>query len=124
MENQTEKIFKELSKILSSFKKDMKVSTDGKKKFALYGKKKVTAYNKEFDGMYFSSMELRKDYVVLYYFAQYSNPKLLAQMPAGLKKCLKGKSCFHFKKYDAELFSELKKYIKLGYEGYKQLGWI
>jgi hypothetical protein len=124
MEDQRKEIYEAVVKVLKSFKKGMRETTDGKSKYDLYGKKKVTVYNKEMDGMYFASVIIKKGFVGFYYFPQYANPKLLAQLPDNLKKCLKGKSCFHLKKLDAELLKSIKEYAKIGYDAYFKMGWI
>jgi hypothetical protein len=39
-------------------------------------------------------------------------------------KCLKGKSCFHIKKMDAEIFKQMEEALAKGYSKYKERGWI
>lgn len=124
MDDQRKEIYEAVVKVLKGFKKGMKEITDGKSKCDLYGKKKVTVYNKEMDGMYFASVIIKKDFVGFYYFPQYANPKLLTQLPDNLKKCLKGKSCFHLKKLDKDILKSIKDYTKIGYDAYVKMGWI
>ena len=124
MEDQRKEIFQDMLAIMKKFEKGMKVKTDGKTKYDMYGTKKVNLYNKEFDGMYFASVMIQKNSVGFHYFPQYANPKLLAELPENLKKCLKGKTCFHIKKRDEDLYKSIKSYVKIGYDGYKKMGWI
>jgi len=44
--------------------------------------------------------------------------------PEKLKKCLKGKSCFHIKKYDQNLFREIELLLKKGMKIYQNDGWV
>jgi hypothetical protein len=41
-----------------------------------------------------------------------------------LLKCLKGKSCFHIKKNDPVIMEQIKESLKIGYEMYKERGWL
>jgi hypothetical protein len=124
MDDNKSEIYLELVKIFAQLEKKMKVRTDGKSKYEIYGKKKVTAFKKEFDGMYFASVVIQKGSVTLYFFPIYTHVQEFKDLPEKLKKCLKGKSCFHIKKTDKEIFGLLKKMIKKGVEIYKKAGWL
>ena len=50
--------------------------------------------------------------------------KAASGMSAELKKHMQGKSCFNFKRPEAELFQELALITKRGFEGYAKLGWL
>jgi len=54
----------------------------------------------------------------------YGYKKLGEQIHPELMKCLKGKACFHIKKNDENLYKQIDEALKLGYEGYKKLGWV
>ena len=124
MEDKRKEIFAEIKKILLPYGKKMNLSVDDEKKIELLGKKKVTIYNKEIDGMYFAWAMIKKNFVGFYCFFQYSHPDFLKECPENLRKCLKGKSCFQIKKNDPELMKSIKIYIKKGYEMYKKCGLI
>ena len=119
-----QEIFNEVVKALKPYKKGMQETTDGKMKYTLTGKKKVNIYNKEIDGLFFASAAVMKNSVSFHFFCQYTHPQLLKHIPANLKKCLKGKTCFHIKKNDPELMKSIKDFVKLGYDTYKKMGWI
>jgi len=116
-------IYNELVKILKPFGKKLDVRTDGKSKYELTGKKKFVIGKKEFDGMFFSSVIIQKNFVGFYYFPVYTHAHEFKDLPDNLKKCLKGKSCFHIKKPDKELFVSIKQLLKKGSEIYKKAGW-
>jgi hypothetical protein len=124
MEDQRQEIFNEVRNILKPLGKRMKVMFDTDKRYELFGKKKVNLFNKEHDGCYFASVILQKNFVGFYFFCQYTHPKFLNEIPENLKKCLKGKSCYHLKKMDAEIFKSLKIILKKGYDLYKKSGLI
>lgn len=91
----------------------------------------------------FGAVRLGKNYVSFYLMAVYSaaacvtpakgsteekivgaTSKLSMNMSPELKKRMQGKSCFNFKQPDPALFKELAALTKLGFDGYKKLGWI
>jgi hypothetical protein len=124
MDDQKKEIYKEIVKILKLYKKGMRERTDGESKYELSGEKKIHVLNKDIDGMYFASVVIQKNFVGFYFFPQYCNPKLISLMPENLKKCLKGKTCFHIKKKDAEIMKSIKSFAKIGYDSYKKMEWI
>ncbi len=117
-------ILASLKKILSKYSKSLKVTKDSEKGYELYGKKSVTAFNKQFDGMYFATATIKSGFVGFYFFPIYTHPKEFIGLPSEIRKCLKGKSCFHFKKFDKELEGQIKDMVKQGYELYKKTGWV
>ena len=74
-------------------------------------------------GMYFCSVAQRKDSVVFYFFPMYYNPAMNEVAPA-LCKCLKGKTCFHFKKEEQVDEKELAVLLKKGMEAWKERGYL
>ena len=116
--------FGQLKSALSSAAHLLSVKTDTKSRYDLYGKKKVTIGKKEFDGMFFASGILYKSYVGFYFFPIYTHPQEFADLPAELRKCLKGKSCFHIKKLDDSLSKSIRMTLKKGLSLYKRLQWI
>lgn len=86
---------------------------------AAYGYKKEMV-----PGMYFASTAMRKDSVVFYFFPTYMNAKEFLAVAPNTYKCLKGKTCFHFKKPEDVNEKELNVMMKKGIEYYKKQGWI
>jgi hypothetical protein len=58
---------------------------------------------------YFGSVKMKKNDVGYYLMGLYSFPDLLETVSDALKKRLHGKTCFHFKKPEPELFAELSR---------------
>jgi hypothetical protein len=79
---------------------------------AMRGKQKVDAY-------YFGSIVPRSRDIRLYYFPIYTHAKKFEWISDELRKCLKGKSCFHIKKLTDSLEKELASMIKRGIELYQ-----
>jgi len=84
---------------------------------AMQGKKKV-------DGFYFASVMPKPKDVRLYYFPIYTHVDDFKDIPEDLRKCLKGKSCFHIKKMDKSLEKSIEKMIAKGVKLYKKDGLI
>jgi len=93
--------------------------------FELIGNKPVPygSSKKIVPGMYFASIAHRKDSVVFYFFPCYMNAKMLEVAPT-LVKCLKGKTCFHFKKEEEVDEKELSALLKNGVEVWKKEGYM
>jgi hypothetical protein len=80
---------------------------------AMQGKKKV-------DGIYFGSVMPKPKDVRLYFFPIYTHVDEFADIPEALRKCLKGKSCFHIKYLDEELETAINNMIQKGVELYQK----
>ena len=81
-------------------------------KMAMQGKQKV-------DGFYFGSVVPKPNDIRLYYFPIYTHASEFTWISDELRKCLKGKSCFHFKKLSDELIADISKMINKGIELYE-----
>jgi hypothetical protein len=93
--------------------------------YELIGNKPVPyGYDKKMiPGMYFATIAQRKDSVVFYFFPSYMNPGLKEVAPS-LYKCLKGKTCFHFKKEEQVNEDELMMLIEQGIIAWKKFGYM
>lgn len=83
----------------------------------MQGKKKV-------DGFYFASIVPKPKDCRLYYFPIYTHPDQFTEIDSTLRKCLKGKSCFHIKKLDDPLKGHIEDMVKLGVELYQKVGYL
>jgi len=79
----------------------------------MQGKQKV-------DGFYFASVMPKPKDVRLYFFPIYTDMKDFEHLAPALRKCLKGKSCFHIKKLDASLQEEITQMIATGIKIYQE----
>jgi hypothetical protein len=121
-----EKIFLKLKKHLDKCTPPMvasgSIDTHG---YQLIGNKPVPyGYNKKIiPGMFFASVADRKGSVTFHFFPCYMNTKLKAVAPS-LYKCLKGKTCFHFKKEEDVNEKELSALLKKGMIAWKKAGYM
>lgn len=118
-------IFEEISKLLAAQQRGtLKLygGTDGKA--LLISKKPVEIFGKKRDELWFASVLVQKGYVGFYYMPVYSDKGVRDLISPDLLKYLKGKACFHIKKYDKETFSQIKDALKIGYDRWHKIGWI
>jgi hypothetical protein len=118
-------IFEEITKLLSPYNKGtMKLfgGTDGK--VMLISKKPVEILGKKREELWFASALVQKGYVGFYYMPVHSDNAIKKMISPELLKCLKGKACFHIKKFDKEIFSQIKEALKIGYDTWRSRGWI
>ncbi|QQS36667.1 MAG: hypothetical protein IPM56_01545 [Ignavibacteriales bacterium] len=98
----------------------LKVNKNSSLVFEVTGTKEVMQGKQKVPGFYFGSVVPKPKDVRLYFFPIYTNVNKFDKRSEELKKCLKGKSCFHIKKLSAELEIEIEKMIKLGVALYKK----
>jgi hypothetical protein len=90
----------------------------------LVSQKPVVIEGRKKDEMWFAGILVQKGYVGFYYMPVYANPDMKKVFKPELLKCLKGKSCFHIKKNDPVIMEQIKESLKIGYEMYKERGWL
>ncbi len=104
----------------------MVITRESEKGMEIIGNKPVPyGYKKEIiPGMYFSSFVVRKDMISFYLFAIYGKPELYQSLAPVAMKCLKGKTCFNFKKPEQVIKKEIDALLKKGMEVWKQQGYM
>ncbi|HTH57669.1 MAG TPA: hypothetical protein VL728_16600 [Cyclobacteriaceae bacterium] len=115
-------IFETLAKALEKCSPPMVSQHDAKKQtMLLMGNKPVPyGYDKKIiPGMYFASIAQRSDSVAFYFFPIYYKTAEFKKVAPTLIKCLKGKTCFHFKKEEQVKGKELAALLKLGMKAWK-----
>lgn len=100
-----------------------KVHTESR--FDLWSEKDVIFAGKKRSEVYFAEASIKKDYVGFYFMPIYIDlEELKKQLGPELLKLPKGKSCFHVKHLDEKLTAQIEDALKIGYEMYKQKGWV
>ena len=120
-------IFETLAKALGKCSPPMASLLDEKKQtILLMGNKPVPyGYDKKIiPGMYFASVAQRSDSVAFYFFPIYYKTTEFKKVSPSLMKCLKGKTCFHFRKEDQVNEKELDALLKLGVKAWKAEGYL
>ncbi len=119
-------IFDSIRAVLQKQSPPMVVSKDKAGVFELMGNKPVPYGSKKtiVPGMYFSSVVARKDMISFYFFPIYYHTDDFIDLIPTLAKCLKGKTCFNFKKPEQVHVKELNALLKKGAEAWKKLGYM
>lgn len=111
--------------LVSAFKKHMpllKVTAENDAKTEFAGTVEAMQGKKKVDGIYFGSVIPKPKDIRLYFFPLYTHADAFVDIPAPLRKCLKGKTCFHIKKMDEELEKSINEMIETGVKTYKEAG--
>ncbi|GAC1594393.1 MAG: hypothetical protein NVS3B19_16840 [Ginsengibacter sp.] len=104
----------------------MKVSKDKEGVYELMGNKPVSYGSKKVmvPGMYFSSVVARKAMISFYFFPIYFHEPDFIDLIPNMKKYLKGKTCFNFKKADQVDEKELNNLLMRGVKAWSKLGYL
>jgi len=71
-----------------------------------------------------ASIILQKGYVGFYFMPVYIQPALKKNISPSLLATLKGKTCFHIKKLNADLLNDIDAALREGIKLYKSRGWL
>jgi hypothetical protein len=108
--------FAQLKDLLKTFENRLIVKADSDEKYYLDAK---TNPLKPAENVLFGGAEIKKNAVSFHLFPVYMYPELLDDISPELRKKMQGKSCFNFKKPDAELFAQLKALTERGFKKYE-----
>jgi hypothetical protein len=117
-------IFEAMKKLLLPYEKGTMKLISSPGQVVLISKKPVEILGRKRDDLWFASALVQKGYVGFYYMPVYGDPKVKELVKPGLLKCLKGKACFHIKKYDKEIISQIKDALNVGYNLWHKRGWL
>ena len=113
-----------LREMLTSNLPPLRIRKDEETVLEVCGTKEAMQGKQKVDGYYFASIMPKPKDVRLYYFPIYTHATEFEWVSPELRKCLKGKSCFHIKKMSPELEVEIKKMVDKGIELYVKDGLI
>jgi hypothetical protein len=117
-------IFNQLKTILKKYEGVLKPKFDLDSKYDLWSFKDVEIAGRKRKEVSFASIIIQSKHVGFYYMPIYTDRKLEEVFKPELLKLLKGKSCFHIKKLDPELKKQIEEALDIGYNLYKERGWI
>ena len=112
--------FEKLKEVLASLGQGLEVKKSESDYYYLNTKKQVKG--KE---MFFGAAQIRKSYVAFHLFPVYTNPEMLEDISAELKKRMQGKSWFNFKKgISQEQLDEIQALTEKSYRKFVEIGYI
>ncbi len=97
----------------------LRIRKEGENGMEVCGTKETMQGKQKVDGYYFASTVPKAKDIRLYFFPIYTDPDLYS-LSEDLDKMLKGKSCFHIKKLNDSLKSEIKEMIAKGLKRYQE----
>lgn len=114
-----QEIQKTLQEILIDHSPALRASKETDTVFEVSGTKEVMQGRQKVNGHYFASVMVKPKDIRLYFFPIYTHVDSYNISPE-LKKCLKGKSCFHIKKLSDEMVQEIKEMVDTGVKLYQK----
>ena len=117
-------IYQRLKAIMKKFEDTLKPKFDLDSKYDLWSFKNVVIAGRKRKEVFFASIIIHSKHVGFYYMPIYTDTELIEAFKPELLKLLKGKSCFHIKKLDTELEKQIEEALNIGYQLYKERGWI
>lgn len=123
MKTSLQEIQDTLKSLLKTQTPPLQIRKDNEGVFEVAGTKETMQGKQKVDGYYFASVIPKPKDIRLYFFPIYTHVSEYSISPE-LKKCLKGKSCFHIKKLSPEMEKEIDEMIKKGVELYLKDGVI
>ncbi len=124
MEDKRAEIFAQLKELMVKYNPPFLTGTDNERWYDLYSVKDVEIQGRKRKEVWFAGIIIQKAYVGFYYMPVYAEPGRKATFKPELLKLLKGKSCFHIRKLDNELLSQIEQALADGFEMFKQRGWV
>jgi hypothetical protein len=122
--DEKQQIFDRIREQLSAYVPPLTVKSNTSSHYETYGATEAVIGKRVKKGVFFASVIIQRNYVGLYFFPIYTHPQEFAALEPGLKKLLKGKSCFHIRQYDDLLSKHIQGMLKKGFEIYRKNGWV
>jgi hypothetical protein len=122
-----DEIFDRLEAALRAYAPPLAVRSEGvkgKRDVQLWSVRPVVIEGRKRKEVYFAGLIGQKGYVGFYFMPVYSHADRKALFAPELLALLKGKSCFHVKRYDAELDGHVRDALARGFELYRERGWV
>ncbi|HPB25859.1 MAG TPA: hypothetical protein PLB59_08065 [Bacteroidales bacterium] len=112
--------FEKIKSMYQQFVPPLSIMMETSERYDLYSAKEVEIKNRRYKEIYFGSVILKPKYTGFYFMPVYLFPEMLNEVPEILKKLQTGKSCFHIKKNDEQLFKAIEELMKAGFATYKK----
>lgn len=120
MESTLLEIKSTLERALKSHIPPLRIRQENKNVLEVCGTKERMQGKQLVDGYYFASVVEKPKDIRLYFFPIYTHPEDFASISPELRKCLKGKSCFHISPKAIGLLGEIEEMISKGIALYKK----
>ena len=109
--------------LLKSQQPILKIVHDNEDKFEVAGTIPAMQGRKKVDGFHFATIMPKPKDIRLYFFPVYTHADPLAEgLSDELRKCLKGKNCFHIKSISDDMAEELRELVSRSISLYQKDG--
>ena len=113
-----------LHQLLTLHTPPLQVRTHTDTNFEVAGTRATMQGKQQVDGIYFASVVPKPQDIRLYFFPIYTHVAEFEGLSDALRKCLKGKSCFHIKQLSPDLETEIGAMVAKGVAIYARDGLI
>jgi hypothetical protein len=122
--DERKEIFNQIKILLKKYEPPFNARSDFDSRYELWSEKYIEIAGRKRKEVYFAGLIIQSNYVGFYFMPIYTDTSLKEVFGAELLETLKGKSCFHIKKLDKKLLSQIKKALQIGFKLYKKRGWV
>jgi hypothetical protein len=122
--DERKEIFDQIKKLMKKYEPLFALRSDFDSRYELWSEKDIEIAGRKRKEVYFAGLIIQSNYVGFYFMPVYADTTLRDVFEPELLSALKGKSCFHIKKLDKKLLSQIKKSLEIGFKLYKKRGWI
>lgn len=124
MTQDRKEIFDQIKKLMKKYEPPLVARNDFESRYELWSEKEIEIDARKRKEIYFGGLIIQSSYVGFYFMPVYTDTSLKEIFEPELLSTLKGKSCFHIKKLDKKLLSQIKKSLEAGFKLYKKRGWV
>ncbi|WP_337873470.1 hypothetical protein [Ignavibacterium sp.] len=117
-------VFAQIKKLMKKYEPPLVARNDFESRYELWSEKEIEIDGRKRKEIYFGGLIIQSSYVGFYFMPVYTDTSLKEIFEPELLSTLKGKSCFHIKKLDKKLLSQIKKSLEAGFKLYKKRGWV
>lgn len=119
-----DELYSDLRERMLAVKGPVQVRVNTEAQVELAGTIEVMQGKQKVDGHYIASIVKKPADVRFYFLPIYTHVDAFKELPEGIAKRLKGKSCFHIKKSDAPELHHISDLLQKGVELYQKDGLI
>jgi hypothetical protein len=117
-------LFEELKALVAPYAEHFVARRDEPGYYDLWSAKDVVIEGRPRKEVFFAALIVQKSYVGFYFMPVYADGDLSALFGPELLATLKGKSCFHIKRWTPEIADQMRTALRAGYELYSARGWV
>ena len=117
-------IFQQLRPLLAAYQPPFEPKRDEAGYYDLWSFKDLVIDGRKRKEVFFAGLITQKYHVGFYFMPIYAETSLATVFEPELLALLKGKSCFHVKKLDEQIISQIRSALVVGFDLYQERGWV